>query len=40
MRDIKAVPEPMCVLATDVQLDEMVQYCTDPTHYALIQPSA
>ena len=33
---VKAVPEPMCVLATDLQLDEMVRFCTDPTQFSVL----
>ena len=36
VRDVKGVPEPMCVLATDLQLDEMVHFCTDPTQFSVL----
>jgi len=32
----QAAPEPMCVLATDRQLNEMVRTCTDPSSYVPI----
>ena len=34
VRCVQAAPEPMCVLATDGQLDEMVRNCTDNSNYA------
>lgn len=33
---VKAVPESMCVLATDVQLDDMVRFCTNSDHFAIL----
>lgn len=36
VRDVKAVPEPMCVLATDIQLDDLVRFCTDPNQFAVL----
>ena len=36
VRCVQAAPEPMCVLATDRQLDEMVRNCTDNSNYVLI----
>ena len=36
VRDVKAVPEPMCVLATDTQLDWLVNFCTDPANFAIL----
>ena len=36
MRCIQAAPEPMCLLATNRQLDEMVKNCTDSSNYVPI----
>ena len=36
VRDVKAVPEPMCVLATDHQLDDMVRFCTIPNNFSVL----
>ena len=36
VRDVKAAPEPMCVLATDTQLDNLVRFCTDHTQFAVL----
>ena len=36
VRDVKAVTEPMCVLATDVQLDDMVRFCTTSDQFAVL----
>ena len=36
VRCVQAAPEPMCVLATDRQLDEMVRNCTDSTNFVPI----
>ena len=36
VRDVKAVPEPMSVLATDVQLDDMVRFCTNSDQFAVL----
>ena len=33
VRSVQAAPEPMCILATDQQLDEMMRNCTDPTAF-------
>ena len=33
VRCVQAAPEPMCILATNRQLDEMVRNCTDPSHF-------
>ena len=33
---VKAVPEPMCVLATDLQLDDLVRFCTDSKQSAIL----
>ena len=30
---VQAAPEPMCLLATNCQLDEMVRNCTDSSNY-------
>ena len=36
VRCVQAAPEPMCVLARDRQLDEMVRNCTDNSNYVPI----
>ena len=36
VRCVQAAPEPMCVLATDRQLDEIVRNCTDSTNFVPI----
>ena len=36
MRCVQAAPEPMCVFATDRQLDEIVRDCTDGTNFVPI----
>ena len=36
VRCVQAAPKPMCVLATDRQLDEMVRNCTDNSNYVPI----
>ena len=33
VRSVQAAPEPMCILATDRQLDEMKRNCTDPSAF-------
>ncbi|MBC6401887.1 MAG: hypothetical protein GDA37_12950 [Ekhidna sp.] len=33
VRSVQAAPEPMCILATDRQLDEMVRSCTDSSAF-------
>jgi len=33
VRSVQAAPEPMCILATDRQLDEMVRSCTDSSTF-------
>ena len=36
VRCVQAAPEPMCVLTTDCQLDEMVRNCIDNSNYVPI----
>ena len=36
VRCVQAAPEPMCVLATEQQLSEMIRNCTDPLSYVPI----
>ena len=36
VRCVQAAPEPMCVIASDRQLNEMVRNCTDSTHFVPI----
>ena len=36
VRSVIAAPEPMCILTTDRQLDEMVRNCTDPSHFVTL----
>lgn len=36
VRDVKAVPKPMFVLATEQQLNDVVRFCTDPSQFAVL----
>ena len=36
MQCVQAASEPMCILATNCQLDEMVRNCTDNSNYVPI----
>ena len=33
IRDVKVAPEPMCVLTTDRQLNDMVRFCCNPVEF-------
>ena len=33
IRDVKVTPEPMCVLTTDRQLNDMVRFCCNPVEF-------
>ena len=33
IRDVRVAPEPMCILTTDRQLNDMVRFCCDPVEF-------
>ena len=33
IRDVRVAPEPMCVLTTDRQLNDMVRFCCNPVEF-------
>ena len=33
IRDVRVAPEPLCVLTTDRQLNDMVRFCCDPVEF-------
>ena len=35
VRCVQAAPEPLCILSTDRQLDEMVRNCTHSTNFGV-----
>ena len=36
VRTVTACPEPMCLLASDQQLDDLVCFCTDPKQFSVV----
>ena len=36
VRTVTACPEPMCLLSTDQQLDDLVHFCTDPNEFCVL----
>ena len=36
IRAVQAVPEPVCVLATDQQINDLVRFCTDPDYFSVL----
>ena len=36
VRTVTACPEPMCLLSTDLQLDDLVRFCTDPNEFCVL----
>ena len=36
VRTVTACPEPMCVLATNQQLNDLVRFCTNPSQFSVL----
>ena len=36
IRAVQAAPEPVCVLATDQQINDLVRFCTNPDHFSVL----